>query len=825
MKTRHFILCGWIMLFSMSSFAQITQTIRGTIVDQESQFPLIGVNVSITSITDHQMGASTDLDGNFRIEGVPVGRHDLIVSYLGYGEVILSDIIVSSAKEVILNIEMEEAYTKLDEVTIVAKRNGDVVNEVATVSAREFSVQETNRYAGSRGEPARMASNFAGVQGADDSRNDIVVRGNTPSGVLWRLEGVNIPNPNHFAVPGTGGGSVTILNNKFLANSDFFTGAFPAEYANGISGVFDLKMRNGNNEKHEFSAQLGLLGLELAAEGPLSKNSKASYLAMYRYSTLSAFQFLNIDVGTDAIPNYQDAAFRLNFPLKGGANFALFGIGGDSHIDIILHDKIIYADPELNEDEDLYGASSRDQYFGSTTGVIGMNYTKPVNTSMYFKATLSASHYHVFGKHDLVERQWGNFDEDGNEIFKYVALHPILDYAYDENKYSAYVFMNKKFSRKFSMKAGINYDLNQVNYIDSAKSFLEGMSYADGIIKLGDWRVRWDARDFYSMVQPYAQFKYKATEKFTLTGGATMLYSDINENTFSPFEPRLGMTYQIDDKQKISFGSGLHSQLLYPYSMYYSNITVDRDPQEYNLDLGFTKSLHAVLAYDRLLGSNMRMKAEVYYQYLYDIPVSADKIDSYSIVNEGSGYGFLHPDPLKNAGLGRNYGLELTLEKFFSKGYYFLVTGSLFDAKFAGTDDVWRNTTYNGRFAANALFAKEWNINAKSTINFGGKFTTVGGRWYGDIDYPCSERYLEPCYISETVNTKQARPYYRLDAKLNYRFNAKRVTHEIAIDIVNVLGTKNVLTPTYEPGKNGQGTVVDQYQLGFFPIFYYKLDF
>ena len=100
------------------------------------------------------------------------------------------------------------------EVTIVAKRNGEVLNEVATVSAREFSVQETNRYAGSRGEPSRMASNFAGVQGADDSRNDIVIRGNTPSGVLWRLEGINIPNPNHFAVPGTGGGSISILNVK-----------------------------------------------------------------------------------------------------------------------------------------------------------------------------------------------------------------------------------------------------------------------------------------------------------------------------------------------------------------------------------------------------------------------------------------------------------------------------------------------------------------------------------------------------------------------------------------------------------------------------------
>ena len=791
--------------------AQITQTIRGVVVDKESRFPLIGVNISVTSITAFTLGASTDLDGNFRIEDVPVGRQDLRISYLGYGDVILSDIIVSSAKEVILSIELEEKFTRLDEVTIVAKRNGEVNNEIATVSAREFSVQETNRYAGSRGEPARMASNFAGVQGADDSRNDIVVRGNTPSGVLWRLEGINIPNPNHFAVPGTGGGSVTILNNKFLANSDFFTGAFPAEFANGISGVFDLKMRNGNNEKHEFSGQLGLLGTELTVEGPVGKSGKASYLAMYRYSTLDLFQFLNINVGTNAIPKYQDGAFRLNFPLKNGSNLALFGIGGDSDIEILLHDKDL-------ESTDLYGASSRDQYFGSRTGVVGMNYTKPLNKTMYIKATLSASHYDVYGNHELID--WVLPERD-----TFSRLIPILDYSFSENKYSAYVYLNKKVNRKLALKAGINYDFNQVNYIDSARSFAEGMSYAEGIIVLDPWRVRWNSKDVYSLIQPFVQFKYSATEKLTITGGITSLYSDFGENSFSPVEPRLGISYTIDDRQKISLGGGLHSQLMYPYALYYSNETVGEDPREYNQDLGLTKSVHAVLAYDRMIGDRIRLKAESYFQQLYDIPVDAERINSYSLINEGSGYGFIHPDPMKNGGVGRNYGFELTVEKFFSKGYYFLVTGSVFDARYKGTDDIWRNTTYNGRFAANALFAKEFTFNKKSALNIGGKLTVAGGRWFGEVDHDASNRNLEPVWIDETVNTEQYPAYFRLDTRINYRINTRKFTHEIAFDIVNVTGRKNILSLTYEPGAAGTGNVVEQYQLGFFPIFYYKLDF
>jgi hypothetical protein len=812
MKTKNFLITILMVFFYTQSYAQITQTIRGNVLDRESQFPLIGVNISLTSVPDAQMGASTDLDGSFRIDGVPMGRHDLVVSYLGYGDVILSDIIVSSAKEIILNIEMEESFTKLEEVTIMGKRNGDVLNEIATVSAREFSVQETNRYAGSRGEPARMASNFAGVQGADDSRNDIVVRGNTPTGVLWRLEGINIPNPNHFSVPGSGGGSVTILNNKFLKNSDFFTGAFPAEYANGIAGVFDLKMRNGNNEKHEFSAQLGFLGTELTAEGPISKAKKSSYLAMFRYSTLKLFQFMNINVGTTAIPKYMDGAFRLNFPLKDGANFSIFGIGGDSYIEILLSEGNI---------DTLYGANSRDQYFGSRTGVVGMNYTKPVNKSMFYKATVSASHYNVHGIHELIERKAPEFEE-------VVDLMPILDYNFTENKYSASFFVNKKFTPKLSGRAGITLDLHQVNYIDSAKSFGENMAYmgAPQVIDLEDWRVRWNAKDMYGMIQPYAQFKYKATEKFTLTGGLTSLFSTISNKTYSLAEPRLGMSYQIDEKQKVSFGTGLHSQMLSPYALYYSNQTIGRDPQEYNTDLGLTKSLHAVLSYDRLIGKHFRLKAETYYQHIYNVPVDANEINSYSILNEGSGYGFLHPDPLKNAGVGRNFGLELTLEKFFHRGYYFLVTGSVFDAKYKGTDDVWRNTTYNARFAANALVAKEFTFKNKSALNIGAKFTTIGGRWYGPVDHEESRRILEPVWISEFVNTIQDKYYARFDLKISYKINAKRFTHEFAVDLINVFNRKNILGKTYEliPGTN-EGRLVNQYQLGFLPLFHYKVDF
>ena len=291
MKYLHILLLSAGLLVFSNILAQSpTQTVRGTVVDEESKYPLEAVEIALQTASGKVLGAFTEADGTYRIDDVPVGRQAIVFRLGGYQRVVLENIEVTSGKEVILNMEMQSSSVEVTEVEIIARTNGDAGNEMAISSAREFSPEETNRFAGSRGDPPRMASNYAGVQGADDSRNDIVIRGNTPQGLLYRLDGINIPNPNHFSIPGTGGGPVTVLNNKFLTNSDFFTGAFPAEFSNGIAGVFDLKMRNGNNEKHEFSGQLGFLGTELMAEGPLSKESNASYLGMYRYSTLGLVQ-------------------------------------------------------------------------------------------------------------------------------------------------------------------------------------------------------------------------------------------------------------------------------------------------------------------------------------------------------------------------------------------------------------------------------------------------------------------------------------------------------------------------------------------------------
>ncbi len=815
------ILCvlTFLLAVSLEAQAQIpTQTIRGKVVDAETNFPLEGVTVALVNEEGKARGSNTDKNGDYRFTDVPVGRVKVIFSYIGYQTANLDNIEVTSAKEVILNQKMESSAVEAEEVEIVATRNGEVRNEMAAISGREFSVAETNLYAGSRGEPARMARNYAGVVSGDDSRNDIIVRGNSPNALLWRMEGINIPNPNHFAIPGTGGGPVTILNNKFLDNSDFYTGAFPAEYGNTVGGVFDLRMRNGNNEKFEFTGQLGLLGTELTAEGPISKESGSSFLVMYRYSTLSLFQFLELDLGTEAIPNYQDGAFRFNFPQKNGAQLSFWGMGGLSNIDIVLSEDV--APPE--EIDIFTDNQDRDQYFTSNTGVVGLTYTYPININTYLKAGLGASRQFNDTYHEQIYRVLGN---DGFYIPDSLQLTPILNYSFDEIKYSAFAKYSKKISRKHIINAGFNFDIFDLRFTDSVRIV---NPQAQGPPGFSPWTVRWQGDAIAPLFQPYLQYKFKPNERFQLIAGLSALYFGLNDSSLSPIEPRLGMNYELGEKSKLSFGAGLHSQIQNTYLYFYGRPTPNNDGDlvdEYNRDMGLTRSAHFVLGYDFLPNKFMRFRSEIYYQHLFNIPVSQTP-SSFSLVNAGSGFSRLFPGSLVNEGTGRNYGIEVSLERFFAGGYYFLMTGSLFDSKYRGSDGVLRNTTFNGNYQANIVAAKEIKLGDRGSLTLGAKAVTVGGRWFGPVDREASAELLEIVFVDSTFNTQRFQPYFRADMNATLAINRDKVTHKLGVDLINIpaiFGFQNILTLTYVP--EADDPIREEYNLGFFPIFYYRVDF
>jgi hypothetical protein len=784
-------------MLPVAAYAQRFQQIRGTIIDKETKATLIGATVTVTDIAPTR-GAATDSRGEFVIDSIPVGKHALRVSYLGYQSRELRDVLVTSAKEVVLPIEMEEQAIKIEEVTITRKR--EHINEMALASTKTFDVQETERYAGSRSDPARMASNFAGAQGGDDSRNDIVIRGNSPQGVLWRMEGVDIPNPNHFNIPGTTGGPVSMLNSKLLANSDLFMAAFPAEYGDAVAGVFDVRLRNGNNKKHEFTGQLGVLGTEFTAEGPISRKAGSSYLVNYRYSTLQMFQAIGLQLGTSSVPQYQDASFKLHFPISPKAEVSFFGMGGLSKIDLIVS---TLTDPESQ----LYGESDRDQYFKAGSGVVGGTFGYTINNKSYMRLAIAQSASNVWAQHIKVFR---------SPSFKVDSMKDVLGYEFTEATTVAHWYINHKLSPRQTLKYGIVNKYFAVNYLDSSRQYPTSRQ---------DWQLREDYQGGTNLVQAYIQYKLRPSATLAVTGGLHAQY--LTHNSSKALEPRIGMRWAMSENDVLTAGYGMHSQMqpLYQYFAY-----LPGTPRGYmaNYNVDFTRSHHAVAGYEHTLGRVLRLRTEVYGQYLYNVPVELRKGSSYSALNQGSTFSRNFPDTLQNTGTGYNYGIELTLEKTFGRGFYTLFTTSLFDSKAAGNDGIYRSTDYNTRYAINLLGGYERKMGKYSTFTAGGKVTTIGGKLYSPVDVAASNALGDMVVVDSLRNSQRFGSYFRADVKLGMRFNAKHLTHEVAVDLVNVTGQKNILALVYSSDLAAQGLsypFFTQYQLGFLPIFYYRIDF
>ena len=777
--------------FSCLSQGNTGQVIRGLVVDKLTQVPLPGANVMLLD-SDPVMAAATNDAGEFRIDNVPLGRQAVVVSFIGYHQGRVSNIIVNSARETVLYIELEEKVELTGEVTVFGNwRKDRALNEMASVSARTLTVEEAGRYAGSREDVARMAMNFAGVSGANDQRNDIIIRGNTPGGILWRLEDVDIPNPNHFAAAGTTGGPVGMLNNNTLRNSDFFTGAFPAEYWNAFSGVFDLNMREGNNGQYEFLGQVGFNGFELGAEGPFKAGGKSSFLANYRYSTLQVFDMLGISFGTSGIPQYQDLSFKLNFPVTKG-RISFFGLAGKSSISMLDSD---------DNSADLYTSEGMDLVSGSASLASGLNYARFHNENAYSKLVLSFVHQNTFTSLD-------QFNSN---------LIPEFLYREDniEERVSLKYILSKKFSRRLSSRSGVTID--KFGHRLDAKQLREDDAAWEYLLNNNKTVINGP-----SLLSSYIQMAYKFSDRFEIKPGLHFMYFGFNE-TLS-IEPRFGASWKTGPSTSISFGYGKHARLqsmvTYFLETIYDNNTIVLD----NKDLDFTKTHHGVLGFDALFSRQLRFKVEAYYQYLFDIPVEKSP-SSYSLVNAGAGWGLNTRNTMVNNGEARNYGIEFTLEKFFHRNYYFLNTLSIFDSKYTASDGIERNTAFNGHFVFNSLAGKEFRLSEKSTLVFDAKITWAGGKRYTPIDLEASRNTNEAFgteYYDELAWSLQFPDYFKADIKIGFRKDGKKVSQLWEFYIENVTNHRNPMNQLYSSSKDEIETI---YQLGFFPLFNYRIYF
>jgi hypothetical protein len=756
----------------------LRQTIRGKVFDKDSKTELSFATVHVLN-TDPIIGATTDIDGNFVIKNVPVGRHTLKVTFVGYADAYVPEILLGSAKEVVLTIELSEQVQSLGGLTILGS-NGEPVNEMAIVNAKAFNAEETKRYAATIGDPARMAQVFAGVSGTDDASNEIVIRGNSPNWLLWRLEGVEIPSPNHFAEEGYSSGAISILSANMLGNSDFYTGAFPAEYGNALSGVFDINLRNGNNQENEFTFQAGVLGIDLSAEGPFKKGYGGSFIFNYRYSTLSLLNDFGIQVSENTIADYQDLSFKINLPSKKFGTFSLWGIGG------------------LSSDDEKYLPDSSD-YFDD-------GYSDYTQTGMY---ATGISHTIFTDKRSYVQTVFSLSNSYSSEDFQEMDQEGQLNGTFfDELQNRAFrisSYYNRKFSNKLSLRTGVKY--NKLNYSYYSRTRNDSTQ---------EWNTFLNSDGKTNLYQVFAQVKQKFSDKVILTAGLDYVHFALsNDNVI---EPRLGLVIGLPNEQKLGFGYGKHSKHENLPVYLVENELDDGSIYMPNKSLKMARAHHFLASYEKRFKKDFLFKAEAYFQYITDLPVPTNPDKFWSPI-----FGGIWPeDTLANIGKGRNYGLELTLQKFFSNNYYLLVTSSLFDSKFKPADGQWRDTRYNIHYINNFVGGKEFKWGEKRMVGLNAKIIWSGGKRQTPIDLEASIEEGEAVYEWDEIFSEQNKDYLRLDIGVRLHFYRTKAEHVLSLDIQNVTNRLNTWTQIYDSENE---SIVDYPMSGLIPIVSYRVEF
>ena len=782
LKTISFPLIMWILLMmsEMVSAQSRTQTLKGRILDTDTRVPLSFVNVYVLN-TDPIIGTMSDDQGYFKLENVPLGRVSIQLSFLGYEEKTVSNLMLISGKETELEIEMSESITALNEVVISSRQHkSEVSNEMAQISSKSVLIEESNRYAGSFGDPARLVSSFAGVSSAADGNNDIIVRGNNSRFIQWRLEGTEIPNPNHFAQEGMTGGPISALNSKMLANSEFYTGAFAPQYGNALAGIFDMRLRTGNSEKREHSFSVGALGLEMSTEGPLAKNSRASYLINYRYSTLALLDELNL-VDFGGVPKYQDVSLKVVIPTRQLGTISIFGLGGNSSIDTDFAEEE-FPDKILES----YGQESR-------VGVIGLKHSINVNQDAYIHSGISFAN--------------NRSKQIGSRLYSGETLQEALNSNLNNNVWRFNSTLNYKLNARHQVQGGVvmsyyNFDFNNSYFDPLQDRMVNNQQQAD---------QAW-------LGQVFLSWKWRITENISLVNG---LHSQkTSQNSEITIEPRTSVRIALDSRQTLTAGLGIHSSMS-SLSNYFAIIPNNSGMSVMpNTNMQLLKARHYVIGYENRLNKNLFLKLEAYYQDLYDIPVEAGS-SSYSLINQTFDF---TDRTLVNEGKGRNVGMELTLERYFADGYYFLLTASVYNSEYKATDGKWRNSRFNGNYIFNALAGKEFKIgkNKNNVLGFNVKTSLLGARRVQDIKLDESIERGFAVYDEETPFARRGTDVFVLNFAVSYRINKRNVSHEFKADIQNMLNNQATIDYYFNSTTNKIESIE---QLALLPVISYTLNF
>ena len=795
-----FFVCGVTQLFA--------ETLRGVVRDAITGEPLVGATIKVVELGT---GSVADIDGNYRVDISKGGRYTIEVTYVGYEPSVLKEIMISGAREVVLNVDLRESASELKEVVVKPRVNKEAtVNPNVLAGGVMLSMEEATRFAGGYNDPARLVTAYAGVSGGSDS-NGISVHGNAPQMLKYRVEGVEVFTPNHFNdIYDANFGMVSALNANVIGNSDFFTSTFNANYSNSLSGVFDVKMRNGNNSKYENILQIGTVSEEFTSEGPISKKNNSSYIFNYRYAFTSLADNLGLLGDQESQFKFQDFSLKLNFPTKSAGTFSLFALGYyDKSKDKIL---------DIEDIESTYDALSGDcKMFGILGGLSHKIY---FGNKWTWRTTVAYNAQHI--KSD--EGYWGLKRNEFNQLIIPVAyeepnkLYPFSNQKMNEDRILFNTEISKQVTSKWLTQFGAEYSHRFFKMVYRATDAIY-----DPVESMQTWL---DAKGDTGLGSIFWQNIIKPSDQLTFNIGVTGSYFSFSDDY--SVEPRASMKWDFNDKNSISFGYGLHSMIERLDAYFY-----EEDGERKNKDLGFSKAHHFLGTYMHKFNENLNLRFNAFYQYGFDTPVG------YTMLPNGEKSTFCSvnrlwdnfDEPLVNKGNTRNYGVDVTLEHYMSRGFFGQINGSLYKAEYKGIDDKWRPQIYDRGFGVKVLGGKEWMLGKRkqNVLNVSAKYTLQGGLRYTPVDVnfmkaemEAGRLYDEAVYKQSEAMSKRFHPENIVDLTVSYKINKKKVSHTIAFEGLNILMFEapsyqrfNVVTQTVKTEKAGISL----------PNLFYRLDF
>ncbi len=733
--------------------------IHGKVTTPLSNEPLPGVSINIIG---SQQGAVTDSAGNYQLADLKPGYYGLQFSIVGYRKKVVYDVQVTNAKAAVVDVTLEDESKKLNEVNVSTPRFEKTLE--SPLSLRTIGSTEIKRNPGGNRDISKVIQSLPGVSSPVGFRNDIIIRGGAPNENRFYIDGVEIPNINHFATQGSSGGPVGLINVDFIKEVDFYSGAFPANRGNALSSVFEFKQKDGSADKHNATLTIGSSDYAATLEGPIGK--KTTFISSYRYSYLQGLFKL---LGLSFLPSYQDFQFKVRTKFNPKNELTIIGLGAIDRFKLNLDAE----KTELN----LYDLAnipinSQDDY---TIGATYKNYRSKGYSLLVLSRNYLNNKAHKFENNDESQPK-------------------ILDYSSQETE-NKFRFENVSSENGYKINFGAGAEI--ADYKTNTYSLVPfGSEIYTSSLNIFKYNL------FGQLSHSY--FQDKLNLSFGIRADANT-YSDKMNNLLQTLSPRLSASYSFTDKLSLNFNTGIYYQLPAYTVLGYR----DGSGTLVNKNVTYISNKQVVLGLEYNTQKNTRFTIEGFYKYYQQYPLEKVLGDTIPLANLGADFGVVGNRPVAGFTDGRSYGVEFFAQQRLNKGFYGMFALTLFTSEFKDKNGIYVQSSWNNRYilsmTGGKVFKRNWEL--------GAKFRYTGGSPYTPYDVSSSSLksnyYIYPKGIQDWkyLNAKTLNDFYQLDMRVDKKYPFRKFTLNLYLDIQNITGNKYQLQPFIIPDRNASGNL------------------